>query len=88
MREPLLELHTSDGPRAVEALKGLPQVVETSMFGRSVHVALHQLEGAVEAIAARLAERGLALTASKPIPPSLEDAFVSLVRAAGGAPTG
>lgn len=86
--EPLLELHTSDGPRAVAALKDMPQVVETAMFGRSVHVALHQLEGAVEAIAARLTERGLTLNASNPISPSLEDAFVSLVRAAGGAPTG
>ncbi len=88
VKEPLLELQTDDGPRAVEALKGLPGVVETAMFGRAVHVALHELAGAREAITARLAERGLALQALKPIAPSLEDAFVSIVRAAGGAPVG
>ncbi|HEX6019942.1 MAG TPA: ABC transporter ATP-binding protein [Burkholderiaceae bacterium] len=88
VEEPLLELHTDDGPRAVEALQDLPVVVETAMFGRSVHVALHDLQGAHEAIATRLAERGLALRALNPIAPSLEDAFVSVVRAAGGAPVG
>ena len=58
------------------------------MFGRAVHVALRDLAGAREAIAARLADRGLALDALNPIAPSLEDAFVSIVRAAGGAPVG
>ena len=88
VKEPLLELQTDDGPRAVEALKDLPGVIETAMFGRAVHVALRELAGAREAITARLAERGLTLQALKPIAPSLEDAFVSVVRAAGGAPVG
>jgi ABC-2 type transport system ATP-binding protein len=88
VKEPLLELQTDDGPRAVEALKDLPGVVETALFGRAVHVALRELAGASEAIAKRLAERGLALQAAQPIAPSLEDAFVSIVRAAGGAPVG
>jgi ABC-2 type transport system ATP-binding protein len=88
VKEPLLELQTDDGPRTVEALKGLPGIVETAMFGRAVHVTLRELTGAQEAIAHRLTERGLALQAAKPIAPSLEDAFVALVRAAGGAPVG
>ena len=88
VKEPLLELHTDDGPRAVEALRSLPGVIETAMFGRAVHVALRDPAGAREAIAARLADRGLALTTLNPIAPSLEDAFVSIVRAAGGAPVG
>jgi ABC-2 type transport system ATP-binding protein len=88
VKEPLLELQTDDGPRAVEALKDLPGVVETAMFGRTVHLALLDLAGAQEAIAVRLTERGLALHALNPIAPSLEDAFVAIVRAAGGAPVG
>ena len=88
VKEPLLELQTDDGPRAVEALKDLPGVVETAMFGRTVHVTLRELAGAQEAIAQRLTERGLTLQASKSIEASLEDAFVALVRAAGGAPVG
>ncbi len=88
VKEPLLELQTDDGPRAVEALRDLPGVVETALFGRAVHVALRELAGAREAIAARLAERGLAVQALNPIAPSLEDAFVAVVRAAGGAPMG
>ena len=87
-KEPLLELQTDDGPRTVEALKDLPGVIETAMFGRAVHVALSGMGGAQDAIAARLAERGLALQSLKSIAPSLEDAFVSVVRAAGGAPVG
>ena len=88
VKEPLLELQTDDGPRTVEALKDLPGVIETAMFGRAVHVALSGMGGAQDAIAARLAERGLALQSLKSIAPSLEDAFVSVVRAAGGAPVG
>ncbi|MDP1647608.1 MAG: ABC transporter ATP-binding protein [Rubrivivax sp.] len=88
MTDPLFDLQTDDGPRAVAALQDLPAVVETAMFGRSVHIALREPGGAREAIAARLAERGLALHALNQISPSLEDAFVALVRAAGGAPVG
>lgn len=88
VKEQLLELQTDNGPRAVEALQDLPGVVDTAMFGRAVHVALNELAGAHEAIAARLAERGLTLHTLNPIAPSLEDAFVSVVRAAGGAPVG
>ena len=88
MTDPLFDLQTDDGPLAVAALQDLPAVVETAMFGRSVHIAMHELDGAREAIEARLAERGLAVNALNQISPSLEDAFVALVRAAGGAPVG
>ena len=88
MTDPLFDLQTDDGPLAVAALQDLPAVVETAMFGRSVHIAMHELDGAREAIEARLAERGLEMHALNQISPSLEDAFVALVRAAGGAPVG
>ena len=38
MKSPLLEVRTSDGLRAIEALKGLPQVLDVALFGRALHV--------------------------------------------------
>jgi len=86
MRDPLLELRTSDAPRAVEALREVPGVLETALFGRSIHVAVSDEAGVQDTMVARLAERGIELYAIDNVVPSLEDAFVAQVRAAGGAP--
>ena len=86
MRDPLLELRTSDAPRAVEALREVPGALETALFGRSIHVAVSDEAGVQDTMVARLAERGIELYAIDNVVPSLEDAFVAQVRAAGGAP--
>jgi ABC-2 type transport system ATP-binding protein len=85
MREPLLEVRTDHGPEAVAALRALPQVVEAGMFGRDVHVAVNDVAAARAAIPGALAAKGLALRGIGEIRPSLEDVFISLVRAGGGA---
>ena len=86
MPDTLLELQTDDGPRAVEALQGLPTILETALYGRAVHIAVRDESVARVEIASRLVERGLVLRQLEVIAPSLEDAFVAEVRAAGGAP--
>jgi ABC-2 type transport system ATP-binding protein len=38
IREPILEVRTADPPRAVEVLRGVPGIIEVTLFGRALHV--------------------------------------------------
>ena len=86
-REPILEVHTKDSPRAVEVLQGAPGVLQAGMFGRAVHLTVDDVAAARRALPGLLTSHGIALEDAElpQIPPSLEDVFISLVRAAGGA---
>ena len=86
MEEPILELRVDDGPRAVEAIREAPAVLEAAMFGRAVHVTVRDVDRARPAIEEALSEGGVGLRGLETVPPSLEDVFVARVRAAGGAP--
>jgi ABC-2 type transport system ATP-binding protein len=88
MRTPLLEMRTSDAPRAARILAGVPEVLSAGMFGRTLHVTVGDPERARPAIEGALGREGVDVTAMEPIPPSLEDVFIHLVREAGGAPAG
>lgn len=83
--DPLFELETPDPLRAVEVLTGDPGVVDAVLFGRNVHLTLHEAEDADRRIRELLGTRGVAVTSLEPVAPSLEDAVVSLIRRAGGA---
>jgi ABC-2 type transport system ATP-binding protein len=84
--EPLLEVETDDPARTVAALRGAPGVVDAAMFGRAVHVAVQDPRAGRAAVAAALGEHGLTATRVAEVAPTLEDVFVALVRAEGGAP--
>jgi len=84
MAEPLLELRTDDAPRAVEAVAGLPGVLEASMYGRDLHVLVGDETGARPLLADALARAGLVVRSIRRIEPALEDVFVARVREAGG----
>ena len=84
-REPLLELATPDAIAALAALDGAPGVVRAGLFGRDLHVTVADRDGALAALPARLAARGVPLAGLREIPPSLEDVFIALVQATGGA---
>jgi ABC-2 type transport system ATP-binding protein len=86
MQEPIVELLVDDSPRAVEALQGVPGIIEAAMFGRALHVAVEDVATARHRIPVRLRECGIGVAELREIPPSLEDVFVSRVRAEGGAP--
>ncbi|HEY0970216.1 MAG TPA: ABC transporter ATP-binding protein [Gemmatimonadales bacterium] len=83
--EPIFELQTDDTPRAVEVLKTLPEVIEAAMFGRAIHVTVADAARAEEVVRGALKGAGIDTGALAPVVPSLEDVFVSRVRAAGGA---
>ncbi len=86
VRDPLFDLHTSDSLRTVKLLQQSDTVREAAMYGRAVHVTVTDVVRAREDIPARLKNGGVELRAMERIAPSLEDAFVYQVRAAGGAP--
>jgi ABC-2 type transport system ATP-binding protein len=93
--EPLFEVEVDDAPRAASALAGAPGVLRAAMFGRALHVTVRsgasgagEAPGAEAVIRQALARAGLTAPGIRPIQPSLEDVFVSLVEAAGGAVEG
>ena len=86
--EPILEVRTDHAPAAIAALAGAPGVLDSAMFGRALHVTVEDVEAGRRHIGEALAHAGRRLDAIEAIPPSLEDVFVSLVRAEGGAVVG
>jgi len=86
--EPIFEVLTGSAPRAADALTGAPGIIEAAMFGRALHVTLEEAEGGSDRIRDLLAAAGCTVTDIHPVNPSLEDVFVSLVRAEGGALVG
>lgn len=88
MSEPILELVTSNGPEAAQALRNAPGVIEAAMFGRAVHVVVTDIDAATASLPAFLSSHGLTVSSIAPVRPSLEDVFVALVRREGGAVAG
>jgi ABC-2 type transport system ATP-binding protein len=88
MAEPILELMTSNGPEAAQALRDAPGVIEAAMFGRAVHVVVADVAAATSSLPPFLAARGITVESIGAVRPSLEDVFVALVRREGGAVAG
>jgi ABC-2 type transport system ATP-binding protein len=86
--EPILEVKSDDAPGAVDALRGTPGVLEAAMFGRALHVIVVDAEEGAAAVRRALSAAGRRVDHIAPVEPSLEDVFVSLVRAEGGAVVG
>jgi len=85
---PILEVRTDDAPGAVDTLLGARGVIDAAMFGRALHVTVSSAEEGSTAVRAAMAAAGRQVTSIRPVQPSLEDVFVSLVRAEGGAVVG
>ena len=86
--EPILEVKTDDAPGAVDALRGTAGVLDAAMFGRALHVTVADLATGADAVRRALGAAGRRVDRVTPVEPSLEDVFVSLVRAEGGAVVG
>ena len=84
----LVELVAEPRRVAVAALRAVSGVTEVEVFGERLHAALPQAAaGAAAAEAERLAESlrraGIVVHSSRPATPSLEDVFISRIRARG-----
>ena len=86
--DPVLRVESPELPAAARALDAAPEVLEAAMFGRALHVTVRADVDGPEVVRRTLAAAGLEASDVRSIAPSLEDVFVSLVRAEGGAPEG
>jgi ABC-2 type transport system ATP-binding protein len=88
MTEPIFEIETDDAALAVAVLAGAPGVADVAMFGRAVHVVLHDAADAETVVPQLLSRAGRELRGMRRVEPRLEDVFVSQVRRVGGAVAG
>ena len=86
--EPILRVRTDHAAGAVEALAGVPGILDAAMFGRSLHVTVEDADAGARAVRRALEQAGRSAHDVHRVDPSLEDVFVSLVRAEGGAAPG
>jgi len=63
---------------AVEVLPSLPTVLDAAVFGNALHLVVADAAAAEAEIRACLGQRQIAVSRIQPIPPTLEDVFVSL----------
>jgi ABC-2 type transport system ATP-binding protein len=88
MREPIYEVEVRTAGEAAALLGKTPGIVESTMFGRLVHVVLEDSADPETRLRDALAQHDIEPTRIRRIDPSLEDIFVSLVRSGGGAVIG
>jgi ABC-2 type transport system ATP-binding protein len=75
----LLSLESTDLLGSMTALQGLPGILDVAVFGGGLHVKVESDEKAMPQIVAALDAQGIGITSLKPITPSMEDVFVSLI---------
>ena len=81
----LLEVRCRNLGAAIEALRRAPGVRDAAVFGSTVHVVADPAANYRTGLAHYLAGHGIADAGVRPIAPTLEDSFVSLVQASSSA---
>jgi ABC-2 type transport system ATP-binding protein len=77
---PMTEILTPDVQRLREAARDIAGIRSIGVYGDRVHVGL-QSAAAASSVVREISARGIHVTGSRPILPSLEDAFIALVAA-------
>jgi len=85
---PVLELTTDAPAAAVPVLRAHPLVIDIGLYGRSVHALVRNAAAGARDLPAALARAGITVGGVREVAPSLEDVFVALVQAEGGAAAG
>ena len=88
LEHPVLEIVADRGPAAAEILADSEEVLTAGLVGRTVHAAVRGAEEGERRVRRLLEEEGIEIREIREVTPSLEDVFVSLVAAAGGAAEG
>lgn len=87
MRGTILEVRTDAARQAARILRtGLDGTTSVGLFGDRVHVVTEAPDRTRSAVEALMAREGLPLRGMRPIEPSLEDVFVSVLSVRDGAP--
>jgi ABC-2 type transport system ATP-binding protein len=76
----ILELRMKDHQKALKLLEGIPLVQNAVLSGDKVHVLVGNPNEGERAIRQALAAKDMEIWSLNPVRPSLEDAFVSMVR--------
>ncbi len=79
MQEKVLEVSCERPQEAMELLADIETVKESALFGRNLHIVVHDEKKASEQIHTLLTEKGFMPGTIETITPSLEDVFVSLI---------
>ncbi len=79
IRNPILEVSSDRIVEAMEVLQKEPWVLETSIFGTSLHVSVADEDEGRRRIRERLAREGITLVRAERIMPSLEDVFIHTI---------
>jgi ABC-2 type transport system ATP-binding protein len=69
---------------ALEVLQSAPGVMDAAVFGNALHLVVENAKTSAAQLGKYLSERGIAVTRTEEIRPSLEDVFVSLTTERGG----
>lgn len=77
----LLRLDTTDLLESIDALAGLSEIEDASVFGSGLHVRVRDLALSTRLIRERLAARSVDIQRLEAIEASMEDVFVSLIEA-------
>jgi ABC-2 type transport system ATP-binding protein len=82
--EQIIAIYPDRLGEALAVVRQLPQVAEAAVFGDGIHVAAVHAEEAKAAVEQALAAQGIVTSRIQSVEPSLEDAFISLIKRAGG----
>jgi len=86
MRGTILEVRASQPRKATELLRGTLGARSVGLFGDRVHIVTQDPDASRRQVESALREAGLEIAAIRPIQPSLEDVFVSVIAAGGEEP--
>jgi len=75
----LMDLESSDPLESMKALRGVPGILDSAVFGGGLHVAVDDPAAAAPRIREALAARGIAIRHLEPVLPSMEDVFVAMI---------
>jgi ABC-2 type transport system ATP-binding protein len=75
----LLMLESSNLLGAMTALQGRPEILDVAVFGSGLHVKVENAEKADQQIRGLLDAASIRVDTLEPIPPSMEDVFVSVI---------
>jgi len=80
MKGTVNEIVCGEVRRALAVVKAMPEVAEAQAFGDRLNIVVRDQERDVPRIRTLLREKGIEIAQWRPVPPSLENVFISLVR--------
>lgn len=81
MNKEILNLECPDPFKMLQAVNGIPEIMEAALFGRGLHLTVGNSQAAMPMIVTALKEQKADYTRLEKIKPSLEDVFVSIIEA-------